>query len=300
MAHAGLRHDVAPFAISSSAAWLTSALFAGLYVGSLYIWPGALRADRDAPETIKRRFISVLGSSVIAPTVLFSLYFAPPTGLSKHERIYLFLEWLGVRWSGLGIALVAPLGLTATFFAGPLLVLLVRGKLAPQYRLQRLAIKLNCLHWWRNIVIGPLSEEIVFRSCVCSLLVAAGTSIWRICLVSPLLFGAAHLHHVLAVRARGGSRQQLVHAWKQALFQLTYTSLFGAYSAFIFLRTGHLLAAFLCHSFCNAMGFPNLSVLQTHPQRLLLRLGFIFGPLAFILLLLPVTSPSMYSSPFFA
>ena len=65
------------------------------------------------------------------------------------------------------------------------------------------------------------------------------------------------------------------------VFQFSYTTLFGIYSAFIFVRTGelggfnqlevklkmlthilfnhivgHLIGPFICHSFCNYMGIP--------------------------------------------
>ena len=72
------------------------------------------------------------------------------------------------------------------------------------------------------------------------------------------------------------------HTWKQslsvALVQNTYTVrygsspsraavdnvafaqyLFGVFACFVLLRTGHLWAAFLAHSFCNFMGLPDCS-----------------------------------------
>lgn len=42
----------------------------------------------------------------------------------------------------------------------------------------------------------------------------------------------------------------------RTLFQLTYTTLFGAYATFLYLRTGSLLAVVLVHAFCNWMGLP--------------------------------------------
>ena len=41
--------------------------------------------------------------------------------------------------------------------------------------------------------------------------------------------------------------------------QLTYTSLFGAYSSYLFLRTGFLIGPLLAHVFCNAMGLPDFT-----------------------------------------
>jgi prenyl protein peptidase len=42
----------------------------------------------------------------------------------------------------------------------------------------------------------------------------------------------------------------------RSLFQLTYTTLFGGYATFVFMRTGSLLSVVLLHTFCNWMGLP--------------------------------------------
>ncbi|KAK3114601.1 CAAX prenyl protease, partial [Teratosphaeriaceae sp. CCFEE 6253] len=44
----------------------------------------------------------------------------------------------------------------------------------------------------------------------------------------------------------------------RSLFQLTYTSLFGFFAAFVYLRTGNIWAVILAHSFCNWMGIPRV------------------------------------------
>lgn len=43
----------------------------------------------------------------------------------------------------------------------------------------------------------------------------------------------------------------------QVLFQFTYTTVFGCYSAYVFTATGSLLSPILVHSFCNWMGVPD-------------------------------------------
>jgi prenyl protein peptidase len=40
------------------------------------------------------------------------------------------------------------------------------------------------------------------------------------------------------------------------VFQFAYTSLFGFFAAFVFLRNKNILALILAHSFCNWMGLP--------------------------------------------
>jgi hypothetical protein len=51
------------------------------------------------------------------------------------------------------------------------------------------------------------------------------------------------------------------------VFQLFYTTVFGWLSAFVFLRTGHVISVFLMHWFCNHMGFPRLDILLEHKHR---------------------------------
>ena len=50
-------------------------------------------------------------------------------------------------------------------------------------------------------------------------------------------------------------------------FQSTYTTIFGMYSAFLFIRTGHIAAPVVAHGFCNFMGFPDFNELLNHPPR---------------------------------
>lgn len=42
----------------------------------------------------------------------------------------------------------------------------------------------------------------------------------------------------------------------RSIFQFTYTSLFGFFVAFVFLRTGNIYACIVAHTFCNWMGLP--------------------------------------------
>lgn len=62
------------------------------------------------------------------------------------------------------------------------------------------------LTFWRNFVIGPMSEEVVFRSCIITVLRHSGLSILSCVVSSSLLFGLgiifthklltrAHTHH---------------------------------------------------------------------------------------------------------
>ncbi|KAK3179669.1 CAAX prenyl protease [Lecanicillium sp. MT-2017a] len=112
-------------------------------------------------------------------------------------------------------------------------------------------------------LLGPVTEECLFRSAVVPLLVLAESSPKRIIFLSPLVFGGAHIHHFYEFRL---SRPDvpLVAAVARTIIQLAYTSVFGAYATFLFLRTGSLVAVILVHALCNSLGLPRLWG-YTHP-----------------------------------
>jgi hypothetical protein len=51
------------------------------------------------------------------------------------------------------------------------------------------------------------------------------------------------------------------------LFQFIYTSFFGSYATYAFIRTGSVSAVTISHAYCNWMGPPDLSFMQArHPM----------------------------------
>jgi len=135
----------------------------------------------------------------------------------------------------------------------------------------------------RNLVVAPLVEEIAFRGCIVPPLASTGMQTSTVCCISPLFFGVAHGHHAI-LKLRNGERplRVLLHTF----FQFFYTSLFGSYTSYAYLRTGSILAVSLSHAFCNGMGLPNLSFLRTSSPlckyRYLLMSAHIIGLVAFI------------------
>lgn len=77
----------------------------------------------------------------------------------------------------------------------------------------------------------------------------------QIVFLTPLYFGIAHLHHLYEFRITHSEVPFLV-AIARSLFQFTYTSLFGFFAAFVFIRTGNVYTCILAHAFCNWMGLP--------------------------------------------
>ena len=67
-------------------------------------------------------------------------------------------------------------------------------------------------------------------------------------IMSPLFFGIAHFHHMIERIRRG---QDVKTAFFISSFQFAYTTVFGMYSAFLFIRTGHLASCVIVHGFCE-------------------------------------------------
>jgi len=117
---------------------------------------------------------------------------------------------------------------------------------------------------WRNLVVAPLSEEFVFRGCMAPLLLMKGFSRRTTILITPLFFGAAHLHHLYELVMF--QHAPLHTAVIAVSVQFVYTSVFGAYETYLLLQTHSLAAPMLVHAFCNWMGVPNPSEM-THQAR---------------------------------
>ncbi|XP_056298558.1 CAAX prenyl protease 2 [Pseudoliparis swirei] len=272
---------------------LSCLLLACAYVGSLYVWRSDL--PRDHPTVIKRRFTSVLVVSGLSP--LFVLAWREFTDVRTGPSL---LALMGIRLEGLIPAVLLPLALTMVLFLGPLMQLAmdcpwsfmdgVRVALDPWFWM----LCLSDMRWLRNQVVAPLTEELVFRACMLPMLVPCAGPLAAI-FTCPLFFGVAHFHHVIELlRFRQGT---LAGIFLSAVFQFSYTAVFGAYTAFLFIRTGHLIGPVLCHSFCNYMGFPAVGTVMEHPHPVGVLSSYLMGVILFLLLLFPFTDPSYYGLP---
>lgn len=117
-------------------------------------------------------------------------------------------------------------------------------------------------------------------------------------LITPLFFGIAHFHH-LNEHLRQGVKKSL--AIQMSLCQFAYTSVFGIYSAYLFMRTGHFVAPFIAHAFCNHMGLPDFQELFNQPEekrKWIFKL-YIGGLIGWIILLPLVTNPGLYANEFY-
>lgn len=168
------------------------------------------------------------------------------------------------------------------------------------------------LLWIRNHVVAPLSEEFTFRACMLPLLLQSFSPLTSI-FITPLFFGVgkmphimlsynaitlfilAHLHHMIERLRTGMDKKTAIII---SFFQFFYTSIFGIYSAYLFMRTGHFVAPFIVHAFCNHMGFPDIPDLisQAEPKRCIFLIVYVLGLVGWILLLPTMTDPMWYQN----
>uniref|UniRef100_A0A5S6R4C8 CAAX prenyl protease 2 n=1 Tax=Trichuris muris TaxID=70415 RepID=A0A5S6R4C8_TRIMR len=232
----------------------------------------------DRHRTILRRFVGASFASILLSIV--ALRWKPENQSA--------LEFFGLRRPGLFLALILPTSVTAVLFLGPWCLSLFVGPPSDDDEEDSFVMLL------RNYLLAPLTEELVFRCC--ALRVMTMCMPWtKACLISPLSFAFAHCHHAL-------EKKRLGYNWQDILctvgFQVGFCYLFGVYVSLIYLRTRHLMAAFMCHVFCNFMGFPDISLLKLvdRKKRSFVILCFVIGVLLWISLFLPFTEPWLYEN----
>ena len=313
---------------------LLNVLFASIFVGTLYLTPAHIRRlTHNNPVQIKQRAKSTVLSCVVCGLLVYAwCHHLNPSSLSTLPTHHL----LGLRTTGFVPALVLPLLLTMVLFSGALVCKFFEHiifqaidqqhqQLSHRHNLKYgngdgattattpsngcptprgivAAVVLYLSNWpnVRTVLIAPVCEEFVFRSCMAAILLHAKT--WtsgQITVVLPLFFGIAHGHHFY--RLVSLEKKAVKQALVQCVFQFTYTTLFGIYATFIYLRTGHLVAAIACHCFCNWNGFPDLGWLLdkqdlTRTYKREIAVSYVVGIVLFCYGLYPVTNPEWYGS----
>ncbi|KAF7334716.1 putative CAAX prenyl protease 2 [Mycena venus] len=259
-----------PLSILSS--HLVGLSFGSSYVVSLYLVKNArlrfssektdarhsnvLPGSRDDPAVIRARLTAATFATLLNCGIVYVLI-ARSTAPS-FDSFASTLAILGVRWPDRILSCLQ----TPLLFLGPLYGSYLAGTLPGQsnYSFNRDFLGLFS-NWqgFRNYVWGPLTEEIVFRACVLSVYAMGGASRWRMIAFAPLIFGLAHVHHAWDTYNRLGRTQDaLKRAALSTIFQTLYTTLFGAHTSYLFLRTSSLIPPLTAHVFCNIMGIPQL------------------------------------------
>ncbi|CAZ81444.1 unnamed protein product [Tuber melanosporum] len=233
---------------------LFSVIYTSSYVGILYLshltrpQPGLAR---DTPSVIRARIraVTVVTAVALANSAPITYFYSP------HKTYLDIATFLGLYVKlPLTLDILRCFLLTGTLFLGPLV-----RRLWFDHGWRELQGDVDKMFttWigWRNYVAGPFTEEIVFRACVVPLHLLAGRSPGTIVFITPLFFGIAHIHHAYEFYINNPNRIFVMIV--RSLFQFTYTTLFGWFATFVFLRTGSVWASIIVHSFCNFMGLPD-------------------------------------------
>ncbi|XVF76227.1 hypothetical protein PTKIN_Ptkin13bG0249300 [Pterospermum kingtungense] len=225
-------------------ACIAMALF---YVAILYAPTLVLRLP--PPQSFKnfmiRRFLGAAVSSVAS--VIFCALVLP---ITSGEASYLFGVY-GIRSDYIWQAVLFPLFLTSLMYAGSLM--LKSMELVNEWkefwnqdflgRIKIYLISFPCqmsslasnVSFWRNFVVAPLTEELVFRACMIPLLLCGGFKASNVIFLCPIFFSLAHLNHMMEIYGR--HNYSLLKASMVVGLQLGYTVIFGSYASFLFIRT---------------------------------------------------------------
>ncbi|CAD7085215.1 unnamed protein product [Hermetia illucens] len=258
-----------------------------IYVSSLYVWNSD--QNRDHPSTVKRRFFSVFIVMLLSPAFVYKFSLG-----AKVFKDVTLAAILGFRTEGFLLATIVPILLTSLLFLGPLVAQAFNESWRVSVSHNNWLNNFTNVLWLRNFLVAPLSEEFTFRACMMPLLLQSFTPSTAV-LITPLFFGVAHFHHMIE-RLRSG--MDMKTAIIISCFQFTYTTIFGFYSAYLFVRTGHFVAPFVAHAFCNHMGFPDINdvILHKNYMRYVLIALYVTGLVLWILVLPVATTPSFYAN----
>jgi prenyl protein peptidase len=247
----------APPPITVRTALLLLSTYALLYFLPFYLSASTRPSptiSRDSPSVIQSRIRSVLLTCAL--TLTTTSLILSRTGATPLDILHL----TGLYPVSLPSSLRA-LSLTALLFLGPLFDTLVVQRSYTLFTSSFPPQPLTELwtEWtaWRNIVAGPVTEELLFRSASVPLMLLARASVAETIFLSPVVFGLAHFHHFYEFRLTNPG-VPLVAALARSVFQLGFTTVFGGYATFVYVRTGSLLAVCAVHAFCNCMGLPRV------------------------------------------
>ncbi|XP_047337052.1 CAAX prenyl protease 2-like [Impatiens glandulifera] len=280
--------------LQSVMACLAMAVF---YVAILYSPTLILRLP--PPSSFKsfmiRRFVCAFFSSLLSIILCASILPIRSWKMSYLSSVY------GIRLDHMWQAVVYPLSLTSLMYSGSLVLNVLSlwssngiSSDGQDHILSNFSDKMlqhiSNISAWRNYIVAPLTEELVYRACMVPLLLCAGFGTYNVIFFCPIFFSLAHLNHFLEFYMQ---HQSLARAFTIVGLQLCYTVVFGSYASFLFIRTGHFIAPLIAHVFCNIMGLPTL---YSRESGGLVTVSFLMGMMGFILLLFPLTYPGMYNN----
>lgn len=296
--------DLQNDAVSKPISVLACIAMALLYVVTLYAPTFLLRLPPPSSFTnfMIRRFLCAVVSTTLS---LFLTPFILP--VQTRDLLYI-LGVYGIRVDHMWQAVFIPLALTSLMYAGSLFL---KSLLLFDFWRQHSFFggeisfdSLKCavtrfINWlseissnvltWRNYVVAPLTEELVFRACMLPILLCGGFKPYSAMILCPIFFSLSHLNHFMEIYTKQNYR--IMKAAMVIGLQLGYTVVFGSYASFLFIRTGNLAAPLVAHVYCNFMGLPVL-----YSQRSgIVSIASIMGLLGLLWFLFPMTAPDLYN-----
>jgi len=269
---------------------LAGAVGAG-FVGSLYTWHalGYKHDSRDNVTVIKQRMLSSGVYSLVVAPIALSFYF----NLSLTQVFELLRPKLMIHFSSLYALLHV-----AILWIGPISWEIYKlWKYGWSKQNHYNSEEQKSLILLRNLLVGPILEEVTYRGIIARVVVSGGWSYWMTSIISPLIFGISHLHHIIDhVKSCGLTLSQAVAT---VTLQLGYTTLFGWYVSMVFLLTRDIKVVIFLHCFCNWMGLPTLAWLQHKNFFLRTAMMFLFcgGLFGFGWTFSTLLDPSIYPKP---
>ncbi|KAJ1798160.1 CAAX prenyl protease [Coemansia sp. RSA 2399] len=285
-----------------------SVFHVSMFVGLIYVFmvvsrvPDVSIHNRNHPQIIARRILGV-STSAAASLLITAMTLHGWQQQQQQQQDPAEEEgdrgWLAVgRQMGLAPqracgSLVVGLVLTVVLYTGPLVLDYLDGSFT-WAAVSRFVSELRTLRTkQRDCIVGPLTEELVFRASIVPLWLASGVSPVMCIFVSPVLFGLAHLHQGYRLLSDGAS---LAQAAASTAVQLTYTTLFGWFAVAVFIRSHSVVAPVAAHVICNIQGLPDLGRINEYQGlgRYAIWAAFVLGLFGFVLLFEPMTRPGVF------
>ncbi|KAJ2480745.1 CAAX prenyl protease [Coemansia sp. RSA 2131] len=267
------------------------------YVASIYLFmamfptPLATIHDRDHPHIMKQRMRGVtLATLVSLVTTSVVLWYWQSS--NEQFNVTQIANQLGLDPRMALPSVVVALVLMCVLFLGPLIISHLEG-MCGWDMLKRVPDNLwNQPIYLRNYVVGPVTEELVFRSAVIALWSASGLSLKMCVFVSPVIFGVAHVHRAVSLYVKGDALGRILMS---AVVQLLYTTVFGWIAAGLFVRTKSITGPTVAHIFCNLQGLPDPTKAAQYPgYKYFIWLSFVVGLVGFLVLFEPMTRPGVF------
>ncbi|KAG7820464.1 hypothetical protein KL928_001901 [Ogataea angusta] len=235
----------------TSTFWCSVAI-ASSYVLVLYINPQ--RGHRESREVIKSRMVRASLSTLICVLLVpFLMTKVTQTAYGFSEAFaYMGLTVDRTTVSSVARVLLLFIGL----FNGSLIEYLSWGPEVIYHDFK----SLDMLHFLRNIVIAPITEEMTYTASILGLYGPFLDSPVRskIIYLSPLLFGLAHVTH--AYDSWKHEKVPLAAILVSFLFRTLYTTFFGILTNLIFVNSHSVWTCVAAHCWCNFMTFPLFTV----------------------------------------